>query len=312
MKKIIIYLKGIILGFVGLAVPGLSASTIALEINVYYDLIDSLSNLFKKFKKSVLFLIFIMLGYFTGGFIGSVAMNTVYVTTPIIMILLVMGMVIGGLPNMAKDLKNGIKKPSCWIVLVLLSLLLVAFSFLLTAGKEITFDNMKLSDYIILFFVGVFTSSTLVIPGVDFAVLLISLGYYSAFTSTIANLFDLSVFSHTCAVLGVYLIGYGIGSFLLSKIVKIVINKFVDQTKYASFAFVLVAPAIIIKKGIFDNPNFSYTTSELVIGIILGLVSMISMIVLLHYLSKRKKNKELGIIEPTIDNINMEDSECLD
>ena len=312
MKKIIIYLKGIVLGFVGLAVPGLSASTIALEINVYYDLIDSLSNLFKKFKKSVLFLIFIMLGYFTGGFIGSVAMNTVYVTTPIIMILLVMGMVIGGLPNMAKDLKNGIKKPSCWIVLVLLSLLLVAFSFLLTAGKEITFDNMKLSDYIILFFVGVFTSSTLVIPGVDFAVLLISLGYYSAFTSTIANLFDLSVFAHTCAVLGVYLIGYGIGSFLLSKIVKIVINRFVDQTKYASFAFVLVAPAIIIKKGIFDNPNFSYTTSELVIGIILGLVSMISMIVLLHYLSKRKKNKELGIIEPTIENINMEDSECLD
>ena len=312
MKKLIIFLKGIVLGFVGLAVPGLSASTIALEIDVYYDLIDSLSNLFKKFKKSVLFLIFIMLGYFAGGFLGSVAMNTIYVTTPIIMILLVMGMVIGGLPNMAKDLKGGIKKPSCWIVLVIISLLLIAFSFLLTAGKEITFENMKLIDYIILFFVGIFTSSTLVIPGVDFAVLLISIGYYSAFTSTIANLFDFSVFPHTCAVLGTYLLGYGIGSFLLAKLVKLVIHKFNDQTKYASFAFVLVAPAIIIKKGIFDNPDFTYTNSELVIGIILGLVSMISMIVLLHYLSKRKKNKELEKNTEEIAGKEVEEVECFD
>ena len=288
MKKVITFFKGVVLGFVGLAVPGLSASTIALEIDVYYDMIDSISNIFKKFKKSVLFLIFLMLGYFAGGFIGSVAMNTVYVTTPIIMILVVMGMVIGGIPNMAKDLKPGLKKPSCWIVLVLLSLLLIAFSFLLTAGKEITFDNMKIEDYIVLFFVGVFTSTTLVVPGVDFAVLLISLGYYSAFTSTIANIFDFSVFLHTITVLGIYLIGYGLGSFLLSKLIKTIINKYDDQTKYASFAFVLVAPAIIIKKGIFDNPNFSYTTSELVIGIILGVICMISMILLFHFLSKRK------------------------
>ena len=308
MKRFITFCKGVILGFVGLAVPGLSASTIALEINVYYEMIDSISNIFKKFKKSVLFLLFLMMGYFVGGFIGSVAMNTVYVTTPIIMILLVMGMVIGGIPNMAKDLKSGIKKPSCWIVMVLLSCLLIAFSFFLTAGKEITFDDMIIADYIVLFFVGVFTSATLVVPGVDFAVLLISLGYYSAFTSLVANFFDFSVFLHTITVLGVYLIGYGLGSFLLSKLIKIIINKYEDQTKYASFAFVLVAPAIIIRKGIFDNPNFSYTTGELVMGIILGVVSMVSMILLLHYISKRKKNKELGNINSSVATIESSDS----
>ena len=318
MKRLITFFKGVILGFVGLAVPGLSASTIALEIDVYYDMIDSISNLFKRFKKSVLFLLFLTLGYFAGGFIGSVAMNTIYVTVPIIMLLIVMGMVVGGIPNMAKDLKHGIKKPSCWIVLVLLSFLLIAFSFFLTAGKEITFDNMKLVDYITLFFVGVFTSATLVIPGVDFAVLLISLGYYSAFTKTIANLFDFSVFGHTMLVLGIYLIGYGIGAFLLSKIIRFVINKYEDETKYASFAFVLVAPAIIIKKGIFDNPNFSYTTSELIIGIILGVVCMVGMIVLLFYLSKRKIQHELenSIAIENIDEVaineEVEDKKCLD
>lgn len=296
MKRFITFLKGTVLGFVGLAVPGLSASTIALEINVYYDMIDSISNIFKKFKKSVLFLLFLMLGYFVGGFIGSVAMNTIYITYPIIMILLVMGMVIGGIPNMAKDLKGGLKKPSCWIVMVLLSCLLIAFSFFLTAGKEITFDNMEIADYITLFFVGVFTSATLVVPGVDFAVLLISLGYYSAFTSTIANIFNLSTLAHTSIVLGIYLIGYGLGSFMLSKLIKFIINKYDDQTKYASFAFVLVAPAIIIRKGIFDNPNFYYTPAQLTIGILLGLFSMICMILLMHIISKRNHNKELGTI----------------
>ena len=51
LKKLIIYLEGILLGFVSLAIPGLSASTIALEIDIYYDMIDAISNIFKKFKR---------------------------------------------------------------------------------------------------------------------------------------------------------------------------------------------------------------------------------------------------------------------
>ena len=97
---------------------------------------------------------------------------------------------------------------------------------------------------------------------------------------------------------------------------KFIINKYDDQTKYASFAFVLVAPAIIIKKGIFDNPNFSYTPAQLVIGILLGLSSMICMIILMHILSKRKHNNNLGTItedNTTVENVeNSEVKECLD
>ena len=307
-KRLLTFLKGIVLGFVGLAVPGLSASTIALEINIYYPMIDALCNIFKRFKKSILFLLFLMIGYFVGGFLGSVAVNTLYVSAPLIMITIIMGMVIGGMPNMAKDLKTGVKKPSCWIVLILLSFLLVAFSFLLTAGKEISFDNMVPMDYFVLFLVGIFTSSTLVIPGVDFAVLLISIGYYSAFTSIIANLFDFSVFIHTITVLGIYLIGYGLGAILLSKLIKYVIVKYKEETKWASFAFVLVAPAIIVKKGIFDNPNFFYTTFQLIVAIILGLISLVGIILLSNYLAKRKESKKF--IKEITDS--KEPDKCLD
>lgn len=292
MKRIITFIKGIILGFVGLAVPGLSASTIALEIGVYQHIINAISNIVSKFGQSAVFLIFIMLGYFTGGFIGAVAVESVYKTAPLVMIMLVIGLILGGIPHMAKSLKPGVKKASDWIVLVVTVLALLAFSFFVTGGKEVSFDNMKFYDYIVLFFVGLITSTTLVVPGVDFAVLLIALGYYNAITSLISNIFDFSVIGHTLLVLGIYLVGYGIGSFIFSKLIKKLITKFSDQTTYASFGFVLVAPFVVIKKGIFDNPDFRYSTFDIIFGSILFVASILIMVYILIIFDKKRKRAE--------------------
>lgn len=292
MKRIITFIKGIILGFVGLAVPGLSASTIALEIGVYQHIINAISNIVSKFRQSAVFLIFIMLGYFTGGFIGAVAVESVYKTAPLVMIMLVIGLILGGIPHMAKSLKPGVKKASDWIVLVVTVIALLAFSFFVTGGKEVSFDNMKFYDYIVLFFVGLITSTTLVVPGVDFAVLLIALGYYNAITSLISNIFDFSVIGHTLLILGIYLVGYGIGSFIFSKLIKKLITKFSDQTTYASFGFVLVAPFVVIKKGIFDNPDFRYSTFDIIFGSILFVASILIMVYILIIFDKKRKRAE--------------------
>lgn len=292
MKRLITFIKGIILGFVGLAVPGLSASTIALEIGVYTDIIGAISNLFSKFRSCALFLLLVVLGYFTGGFIGAVAVESIYKTAPLVMILLVIGLIIGGMPHMAKTLKSGVKKVSDWVVLVLTVVALLAFSFFVTGSKEVSFDEMHVWDYIILFFVGIITSTTLVVPGVDFAVLLIALGYYNAITLLISNIFDFSMIGHTALILGIYLIGYGIGSFLFAKLIKKLIMRFQDQTTYASFGFVLVAPFIVIKKGIFDNPDFSYTTFDIIFGAILFVASVLTMIYILHAFDRKKKLRQ--------------------
>ena len=292
MKRLITFIKGIILGFVGLAVPGLSASTIALEIGVYQHIIGAISNLFSKFRQSIGFLALIVLGYFTGGFIGAVAVESIYKFAPLVMILLVIGLIIGGMPHMARSLKSGAKKASDWIVLAVTVVLLLAFSFFVTGGKEVSFDEMHVWDYIILFFVGIITSTTLVVPGVDFAVLLLALGYYNAFTALISNIFDFSVIGHTLLILGIYLIGYGIGSFIFAKLIKKIIDRFKDQTTYASFGFVLVAPFVVVKKGIFDNPDFSYTTFDIIFGSILFIASLLIMIYILNVFDKKRKKVE--------------------
>ena len=290
--KLIISLKGAILGFVGLAVPGLSASTIGIEIGIYFVMIDIISDVFKNLKRNAVFLLFLGIGYLLGAFIGSIAVNTIYVSAPFVMISLIIGMILGGIPKMAKNLKEGLKSVSCWAVMIILIVLLLAFSFFVTAGRQITFVDMDIKDYIILFGVGIFTSTTLIIPGVDFAVLLLSLGYYNALTGLIANIFDFSHIVGNLLILVIYLSGYGIGCIIFAKLIKKLIRKYEIQTRFASFAFVITAPAIIIKKNIFDNPAFFVTTPQLVLGIVLFICGLTSILLLTRYLSLKQAARE--------------------
>ena len=169
---------------------------------------------------------------------------------------------------------------------------LLTFTFAVKNGEPITFENMGISDYIILFFVGLFTSSTLVIPGVDFAVLLISIGYYQALIQLIAEIFVFEDLLHKLLVLGIYLVGYAIGSFALSKLIKLLLDKFRIQSQFASFAFVAVAPFIVIKKGILDNPNYSFNTVQCIVGCILGVIAFLGMFfVMRHFRIKREKGE---------------------
>ena len=57
-KHIFLTLKGILIGFASLGVPGLSASTIAIVLFVYYDMIYAISHIFSQPKKSIIFLLF--------------------------------------------------------------------------------------------------------------------------------------------------------------------------------------------------------------------------------------------------------------
>lgn len=266
MKYLIIFLKGILLGFVSLAIPGLSASTIALEVGVYYLLINSISNIFKDFKKSISFLGALIGGYAVGSFAGAISIDLIYDHYPVVITLLILGFILGGIPYMAKELKSGLKKPSCWISLACVVAFLLIFSFLITEGKNITFENMQILDYILLFIVGFITASTLVVPGIDFAVLMIAMGYYYPFISLIANIFHFEQIIHTLIIFGIYLAGYFIGCFVFSIVIKKIMVRFQTQTKFASFGFVLVAPVIVIKKNIIDNPTFHYNATQLIVG----------------------------------------------
>ena len=62
------------------------------------------------------------------------------------------------------------------------------FSSVITGGESVSFGVIRFPlDYILLALVGMITSCTLVIPGVDFAVTLMALGYYYAFIDLVGD-----------------------------------------------------------------------------------------------------------------------------
>lgn len=254
MNKISLFLKGIVIGFASLGVPGLSASTIAIVLFVYYDMIYAISHIFSQPKKSISFLAVLLAGYGIGCLGGAWAVNTLYMNYPIPVIAAVLGFLIGSVPRMAADSKEDFKRWPNWVVMVTVASIFLVYAMVITDGQAVSFESVRFPlDFILMAIVGAVTSMTLVIPGVDFAVTLMALGYYYAFIDLVGNFAALNL--TRLLLLAFYLVGYGFGSVALSKGLRYLIKRYPRQLHCVNLAMITVSPIIVIKKCLIDNPN---------------------------------------------------------
>lgn len=292
MKKIHICLKGILIGFVSVAIPGLSASTIAIILGIYYSMIHAISELFKSFKESIVFLLLLIIGYAIGAFIGANLVSILYNHFPLVMVFVTLGFIIGSLPKMIRGIKPYLNKISNWLVVFFIWLALLLFSFLIIQKEEVTLTlNMPIEDYLWLAIIGIITAGTLVIPGMDFAVVLLSLGYYHSIMG-LMNVFSANFLSNFF-ILCVYLAGYGLGAFLLSKLIQKLAKKYEVKMQFANFAFVAISPFLVVKQGIINNPYFEQhriiDDKSFVIAIVLGIVSLLIVVMINHLTNPNDK-----------------------
>ncbi|MBQ2774227.1 MAG: DUF368 domain-containing protein [Clostridia bacterium] len=254
MNKISLFLKGIVIGFASLGVPGLSASTIAIVLFVYYDMIYAISHIFSQPKKSISFLTVLLAGYGIGCLGGAWAVNTLYMNYPIPVIAAVLGFLIGSVPRMAADSKEDFKRWPNWVVMVTVASIFLIYAMVITDGHAVSFEKVRFPlDFILMAIVGAVTSMTLVIPGVDFAVTLMALGYYYAFIDLVGNFAALNF--TRLLLLAFYLVGYGFGSVALSKGLRFLIKRYPRQLHCVNLAMITVSPIIVVKKCLIDNPN---------------------------------------------------------
>ena len=300
MKRAIgIFLKGIIIGFISLAIPGLSASTIAIALGLYFLLIESLSSIFSNFKKSMSFLIPIMLGFWVGAIIGATIVSKLYDRFPLPVTAIIIGFVIGSIPEMLRELKETKAKKRNYIITLIVMAGVIVFSTLAFNGNPIDFEDMELYEYFILAAVGLVTSATLVIPGVDFAMILLSFGYYYAIIGSINDLTTATAVTHNLTILGIYLLSYGIGAFLVSLLIKKAIGNHEAQFKFANLGFILVAPIVVVQKSILNNSEFinnqSYYASKtlVLVAIILFIVGFLLMYLFNRYNSEYDLRDEI-------------------
>ena len=303
-RYILIFLQGVLLGLVSIGIPGFSASTIAIIIGVYVLLVESIAGFFSNIKKALPYLFFIYLGYGIGSMIASISVSILFENFPSATVIVVLSVILGSIPDMVINLKGNFKKISCWIVFVVMGTAIVAYNFLVQEGNTITFPtNPDIWFLIKMGITGLITSATFVIPGVDFAVVFLSLGLYYPVTNMLATLAKFTapnyaeVFLPNLEILVSYMIGYFLGVFLLSKLIKFLIGKYRAQTDFASLSFIAVAPIVVIKNCVYDNEAFFFSADQLYIGIPIAILAFMGMIILGIEQRKKAKREKDAIIQ---------------
>lgn len=264
-------LKGMVIGIANV-IPGVSGGTMMVAMGIYDKLIHCITHLFSELKKNLLFLAPIAVGMALAVVGSSFTIEKMFELFPFQTSLLFVGLVVGGLPAMWKNVKGKPIKLGHIITCVLFLALVVGMALLgETEGNaaELTFS---LVNAIKLFFVGVIAAATMVIPGVSGSMVLLLLGYYNPILSTInafiraALSLDFAGIMAGVGVLAPFGIGMVIGIFAIAKLIEIIFAKFPLYAYWGIIGLIVASPFAILAMGSFGTIT--------VISVVTGVVAL--------------------------------------
>jgi len=240
------FLKGLAVGMGGIA-PGLSGSVLLVIFGLYQKTVDSIGNLFKDFKKNLLFLIPLVLGMGVGIILFSKVIDFLLVTFEMQTRYMFLGLVLGTLPLFAKEVKKCGWSNKYLIVIGVFALLGLSFT-IFGRGLLPVISEPNFFESVLL---GLAVVTSYIIPGVDSAVILSSLGLYEVFVSSLANL-DFKVLLPAA-------IGVAAGALAVSFLMSFLIKRFYTATFSVIFGlFISIIPGVMNSSCI---PTLSWGTA---------------------------------------------------
>ena len=297
IKEILISIfVGFSIGF-SVIVPGISGSTIAIVMKVYDKMMYAFSNLFKRFKLCVLFLIPIGIGVIAGFGIGFVLVSVLLDNIPFITICFFVGLMAGTYPILLKEIKGEkrtMNRRILFIVGVLIPLLITLVSMYI--GGENSFDSIGFGHYALFLVLGILISLTQIVPGLSATVLLMIFGYYAALIGGVGS----ELFSNV-KLLMIYVtlvIGFIIGLLLFSKL----INRLLEKQKIPFFfticglSFGSMISIFFGKEclGIYGSWKSGEASFELIVGAIALIVGFAATFLIYLYDKKRSKREAVA------------------
>lgn len=215
------FFKGIIAGIGGIA-PGLSGSVLLVILGLYQNTITAIGTLFKDFKKNILFLIPLFCGFGIGIIIFSKVIDFLLGNFEMYTRFAFLGLVLGTIPLFYKEVKKeGFNKK--YYIPIVLSAVVGLSLFYFNNDLFPTITNPNFFQSMLL---GVAVAGSSIVPGVDSAVILSSLGLYELYVSSLAD-FNLSV-----------LLPAGIGLIFGALIISFVINKLIAKHYTITFSII--------------------------------------------------------------------------
>ena len=227
----------------GAILPGISSGVFCVIFGIYEKLIDSILNFFKFPKKNFKFLLPIFIGIFIGVFIFSNLINYFLVKFPIQTKSIFIGLILGSIPSLFKEVNKNYKFKLKYLLFTLISFILGILSVFLESNISTNIVNINF-NFLYLLLSGFLMSIGVIVPGVSSTVILMLMGVYCSYISSISTLYFPILIP-----LGIGLI---LGSIIFMKITNFLLKNFYIQTFYTIIGFTLGSIFVLFPTVQFD------------------------------------------------------------
>lgn len=269
-KNIVLIIKGFIFGIANI-IPGVSGGTLAMTMGIYEDMINSISHIFKDLKKNILFLLPIGIGAVISILLMSKLISNCLEDYPFPTTLFFIGLILGGIPLIARKVKDKEKNPINFVLFFFTFSLVAIMAFMSEGDFSVNLSNPSVLMYFLLFLVGVLAAATMVIPGVSGSFVLMLIGFYKPIVKIVSDLTNTSHIIHNLLILIPFGVGIIVGIIAVAKLIEFLFQKFETATYYAILGFVFASFIGLVKSII----GVDITIIQLLIGIVLFFVASV-------------------------------------
>ena len=272
-------------------VPGISGGTIALVFGAFKKIVDAVDNLFTKFFwKNLL----ILLPFLIGSIIAVAALvfpfQLAFEYCLFSIVCLFAGFIIGSLPGIVDQVKE--KKPSISNVLqmaigFIFAGIIGVFSVIFDFYSAIStlFIERPWYLYLIVFVVGIFGSTGLIVPGFSGSMLLMVIGFYQP----ILDLVDFSNFWPNISLGFVFALGVLVGFIIFSKIMNRLITNHKRSTLFVVIGFIVGSlVSIFVNSQMFAYFKDGFWLLDYILGPILLIIGLTLSTLFVLYTRKHK------------------------
>lgn len=232
-------IKGIFIG-AGAIVPGVSSGVLCVIFGIYEKLLDAVLNFFKDLKKNFKFLFPIAVGVGIGVLLFSNMLNYLLYEFPIQTKAIFIGLILGTIPSLIREVnEKATFKPQN--VIYLLIALAIGIITVILENKMHIVSNVNGMSAMYLVMCGAIMSLGIVVPGVSSTIILMLLSVYSVYLQSVANLY--------LPVLIPMGIGLVLGSIIVMKLTKKLLEKYYAQTFYSIIGFTIGSIFVLLPQG---------------------------------------------------------------
>jgi putative membrane protein len=288
------FLKGICIGIANV-IPGFSGGTMAVMLKIYDLFVYAFANIFNDFVNVIKKCWSLFIGIGVGVLLALVTIVKLLEVIPFITIMFFVGLILGSIPTIYQNSKQGKLKIIDIICLLLAIGVMVALPLIKTNNEVAISYNWWI--YPIMLVLGIICSSAMVIPGVSGSLVLMAFGYYAFFMATLKDyLINIFNFSHESYwnmffIIICFAIGCIIGIVFISKLIIKLTNKYPKTVYFTILGLLLASPFSIIFSTfkeyelIFNVPTIIFSIISLSLGV--GIVLLGE-----HFSKKTNKNNE--------------------